>query len=103
MAGLVRWRKDVNSVLVHPETGVPTAPVPDELRRADDPLVVKFRWAFVSDEEQLAETEQARLAVVGRLGVAEPVETATKRPGEKRAAKRAAKPAAATDTTSEVE
>ena len=52
--------------LLHPETGVRHVPNSTEVRRHDDVLVKTFRWAFISDEETLAETAQARLAAARR-------------------------------------
>jgi hypothetical protein len=64
-------------ILRHPETGSPYVPA-DELIDESDPLVKAHRWAFVSDEEAAEEAAAARQveSVV--------VESATKRPGQKR-------------------
>lgn len=77
MAKYVRARRGVG-ILLHPDTGGLITPSPDVPVLATDPLVKKFPWAFVSDEDLAAENEQAVLA-------ARPVEAATARPGEKRA------------------
>lgn len=80
MAKYVRARRGVG-ILLHPDTGGLVTPSPDVPVLATDPLVKKFPWAFVSDEDLAAENEQAAIA-------ARPVEDATARPGEKRATKR---------------
>lgn len=79
MAKYVRARRGVG-ILLHPDTGGLITPSPDVPVLATDPLVKKFPWAFVSDEELAAENEQAA-ASAGPTGV---VEEATVRPGEKR-------------------
>ena len=71
-------------ILLHPETGDPYVPA-DELVDESDPLVKAYRWAFVSDEEAADEAANARQ--VDSVAV----ESATKRPGEKRAARRTSK------------
>lgn len=80
MAKYVRARRGVG-VLLHPETGGLVTPSPDVPVEASDPLVKKFPWAFVSDEDLAAELEQAAAA-------AGPVEQATAEPGEKRMTRR---------------
>ena len=82
MAKYVRARRGVG-VLLHPETGGLVTPSPDVPVLATDPLVKKFPWAFLSDEELAAENEQA--AVSARPI---PVEEATANPGEKRTTRR---------------
>jgi hypothetical protein len=57
----------------------------DELHDENDPLVKKYRWAFVSDEEASAERASATPVESVR------VESATKRPGQKSGARRIAK------------
>lgn len=82
MAKYVRARRGVG-VLLHPEHGGLVTPSPDIPVPADDPLVKKFPWAFVSDEDLAAEMEQAAAAARPH-----PVEEATARPGEKRTTRR---------------
>jgi hypothetical protein len=84
MAKYVRARRGVG-ILLHPETGGLVTPSPDIPVEASDPLVKKFPWAFVSDEELAAELDQAAKSA----GPA-PVEEATARPGEKRTTRRTA-------------
>lgn len=82
MTKYVRPRGGV--ILHHPETKAPYVPA-DELIDENDPLVKAHRWAFVSDEEAAEETASARQVE------SVTVEAATKRPGEKRSARRTAK------------
>lgn len=73
MAKYVRFRGGV--ILRHPETGAPFVPGDDPVEESD-PLVQAYRWAFASDDEIAEERSNP------------PIETATKRPGEKRTTKR---------------
>ena len=68
-------------ILIDPETGAPVGAF-DEMYETDHPMVKAYRWAFASDEE-LAGEKEAHQPVESVK-----VERATKRPGEKRAAKR---------------
>jgi hypothetical protein len=79
MAKYVRARRGVG-ILLHPDTGALITPSPDVPVNSTDPLVKKFPWAFVSDEDLAAEMEQAA-AAASPTG---DVEEATARPGEKR-------------------
>lgn len=79
MPKYVRARRGTG-ILLHPETGGLVTPSPDVPVDASDPLVKKFPWAFVSDEDLAAEMEQAAAAAAPTGDV----ETATARPGEKR-------------------
>lgn len=82
MAKYVRARRGVG-VLLHPVTGGLVTPSPDVPVEASDPLVKKFPWAFISDEELAAELEQA-----AQSARPAPVEEATAAPGEKRQVRR---------------
>jgi len=82
MAKFVRARKGVG-ILLHPETGGFVVPNPDTPVESTDPLVKRFPWAFVSDEDLAAELAQA--AESARPA---PVEEATAAPGEKRTTRR---------------
>lgn len=55
----------------HPETGGMVVPSPAEAYRDDDPLVKAYPWLFASDADR-----------------EEPVEQATRAPGEKRQTRR---------------
>lgn len=70
-------------ILRDPETGAPTVPA-DALYESDHPLVKANPTAFISDAEAYEEQESGR----NRPPTEVPVERATKRPGEKRVAKR---------------
>jgi hypothetical protein len=78
MGKYVRARRGAG-ILLHPDTGGLVTPNPDVPIDADDPLVKRYPWAFVSDAELAGEVEEA-----------------TARPGEKRvvssSVKKSAKP-----------
>lgn len=82
MAKYVRARRGVG-ILLHPDTGGLVTPNPDIPVDASDPLVKKFPWAFVSDEDLAAELQQAAASARPQ-----PVEEATANPGEKRTTRR---------------
>ena len=79
MPKFVRPRGGV--ILRHPDTGAPYVPA-DELVDANDPRVKAYRWAFVSDEEAAEEAASARQVESVQ------VESATKRPGQKRSTRK---------------
>jgi hypothetical protein len=79
----VRARRGVG-ILLHPDTGGLVTPSPDTPVEASDPLVKKFPWAFVSDEDLAAELAQANVSARGI------VESATAAPGERRTLSRKA-------------
>lgn len=90
--GYVRGREELAVILIHPETGTPTVPSPDEIRDENDPLVQKYRWAFIANDELVEETQTARLAAarlrpedIAARDAAEGIEQATAAPGEMRA------------------
>lgn len=82
MPKLVRARRGVPALL-HPETGALVVPNPDTPVEANDALVKKFPWAYISDDE-LADELAAQRSIVTEV----PLEKATARPGEKRTTKR---------------
>lgn len=63
-------------------TGAHITPRPSEYFDSDDPLVQQHSWAFATDDELAAKSEEAPPDSVV-------IEAATKAPGEKRATKRA--------------
>jgi hypothetical protein len=87
MPKYVRARRGVG-ILLHPATGGLVTPSPDVPVEASDPLVKRFPWAFVSDEDLAAELEQANVSARGV------VESATAAPGERRTLSTSAKKAA---------
>ena len=78
----VRFRGGV--ILRDPETGVPVVPS-DDLYESDHALVKAYPDAFATDEQLYEEQESGRNVAPTEVVV----EQATKRPGEKRATKRA--------------
>ena len=70
-------------ILRDPETGAPVVPA-DALYESDHPLVKANPSAFISDAEAYEAQESGRQQAPESVTV----ERATKRPGEKRAAKR---------------
>jgi hypothetical protein len=78
MAKYVRFKGGV--ILRHPDTGAPFVPNSGPIDESD-PIVKANRWAFESEDEV---AQAAEAPVVDSVRV----EQATKRPGEKRNAKR---------------
>ena len=77
----VRFRGGM--ILRDPETGAPVVPSTD-LYESDHPLVKKYPDAFASDADLYEEQEAGRNLAPTEVRV----ETATKRPGEKRNTRR---------------
>jgi hypothetical protein len=85
MSEYLRVREPGKHALLNPETGLHETPRPDGQFTEDHPLVQAHRWAFGTEDEIAAEKEAA--ANVTSVPI-EPVEQATKAPGEKRATAR---------------
>jgi len=79
VANYLRVREPGKHALLNPETGVHVTPKPEEEFTEDHPLVRAHPWAFGTDEEIRASSNSLPI---------EPVEQATRAPGERRAVPR---------------
>lgn len=81
----LRVREPGKHALLNPETGLHETPKPEAEFTPDHPLVKTHRWAFGTDEEIRAEQDAARNVTSVPI---EPVEQATRAPGERRTTRR---------------